>query len=124
MHDPDITPVTGKTLQNLLGADDLPPIALADAVETLHALSHQPRPPSRVSLAGGGTGDAVELLGRFRARACRHFAGRDRETDAILARWARVESGLAGDLGRLVGLVDWVTRFRLLDAFRLREGLT
>jgi proteasome accessory factor A len=67
--------------------------------------------------------DPVELLGRFRQRAQARFGARDAETDAVLALWARVEAGLAGDLGSLVGLVDWVTKQHLLETFRASEGL-
>jgi proteasome accessory factor A len=112
-----------RLVLDLLEADDLPPIVLADAVGTLRTLSRQPQPPWRVGLAAGEVADPVELLGRFRERALARFGGRDAETDAVLALWARVEAGLAGDLGSLVGLVDWVTKQHLLETFRASEGL-
>jgi proteasome accessory factor A len=112
-----------RLVLDLLEADDLPPLALADAVGTLRLLSRQLQPPWRVRLADRTEADAVEMLSRFRLRAQRRFGGRDPETDAILALWARVEAGLQGDLGRLVGLVDWVTKHHLLDTFRASEGL-
>jgi proteasome accessory factor A len=113
-----------RLVLDLLEADDLPEIILADAVDTLRTLSRQPQPPWTVQLAGGAVADPVELLGRFRQRAQARFGGRDAETDAVLALWARVEAGLAGDLGSLVGLVDWVTKLHLLEAFRTSEGLS
>ncbi|HEY0944570.1 MAG TPA: proteasome accessory factor PafA2 family protein [Opitutaceae bacterium] len=112
-----------RLVLDLLDADDLPSAAVADAVDAMRVLSRHTRPPWRIALADGRKVDAVELLGRFRARARARFAGRDAETDAILALWARVEKGLAGDLDSLVGLVDWVTKLHLLEHFRQREGL-
>jgi proteasome accessory factor A len=112
-----------RLVLDLLEADYLPDVALADAVGTLQALSHQPQPPWRVDLAGGKAGDPVELLGQFRQRALQRFGGRDAETDAVLSLWATVETGLAGNLGSLVGLVDWVTKKHLLETFRDSEKL-
>jgi proteasome accessory factor A len=113
-----------RLVLDLLEADDLPAIVLADAVGTLRALSHQAQPPWKVRLETGREADPVELLGQFRERAQLRFGGRDAETDAILALWSKVEMGLAGDLGSLVGLVDWVTKHHLLEAFRESEKLS
>lgn len=112
-----------RLVLDLLEADDLPVIALADAVGTLRALSHQPRPPWKIRLAGGTEADPVEVLSQFRQQALRRFGGRDPETDAVLALWLRVEQGLAGQLDSLVGLVDWVTKYHVLETFRASEQL-
>lgn len=112
-----------RLVLDLLEADDLPVQALADAVGTLRLLSHQPRPPWRVQLTDGKEEDPVRLLGQFRQRAQTRFAGRDAETDAVLALWARVETGLAENLDGLVGVIDWVTKRHLLEAFRESENL-
>ncbi|HZL45005.1 MAG TPA: proteasome accessory factor PafA2 family protein [Opitutaceae bacterium] len=71
----------------------------------------------------GSEVDGVELLARFRQRAAEEFAGRDQETDAILALWRRVEAGLASDVDQLIGVVDWVTKRHLLETFRRSEDL-
>jgi proteasome accessory factor A len=112
-----------RLMLDLIEDDDLPMVGLADAVATLRSLSHGFRPPWRVALQNGNEGDAVEVLGRFRERAKKRFAGRDEETDHILALWARVEKGLAEDLPSLIGVVDWVTKLHLLEAFRESERL-
>ena len=113
-----------RLMLDLLEHDDLPAIVLGDAVATLRALSHQPQPPWRVTLADGAEADPVEILSRYRRAAARRFAGRDAETDAVLRLWERVERGLAEDTTQLIGLVDWVTKHHLLSAFRESEGLT
>jgi hypothetical protein len=71
----------------------------------------------------GTEADAIELLSRFRLRAQARFAGRDAETDAVLALWQRVEEGLATEPAQLVGVVDWVTKLQLLQTFREQEQL-
>jgi proteasome accessory factor A len=113
-----------RLVLDLLEANDLPEINLADAVWTLRTLSHQPTPPWKVALADGTERDPVEILSVFRGRAQKNFAGRSEETDTILALWKRVETGLSGELSSLVGVVDWVTKHHLLDAFRQSENLT
>jgi proteasome accessory factor A len=112
-----------RLMLDLIEADDLPSIVLADAVDTMRTLSRTVRPPWRVKLKGGIEADAVDLLRQYRARAESRFAGRDAETDAILALWARVEEGLASDPSQLVGVVDWVTKRKLLESFCASEGL-
>lgn len=112
-----------RLVLDLLEIDELPPVVLMDAVGALHALSHQPAPPWRVALSNTRSADAVEILSLFRERAHKRFAGRDADTDGVLAFWSRVEAGLAGNLDSLVGSIDWITKHRLLDAFRQAEGL-
>lgn len=113
-----------RLVLDLLEANNLPPIVLADAVGTLRELSHQPVAPWKVKLADGAEADAVELLSRYRQQAKKNFAGRSLETDTVLSLWERVERGLAGNLDELVGLVDWVTKYHVLDAFRKSENLS
>lgn len=113
-----------RLVLDLLEADVLPPVALADAVKSLRMLSRRRHPPWRVELADGREADAVEMLARFHAGAQRHLSGRDQETDAILQLWGRVTAGLTGRPDQLVGLVDWATKLHLLEAFRRREGLS
>ena len=112
-----------RLVLDLLDADDLPAIALANAVDALRTISRRLRPPWRVTLDDGAEGDAVELLSRFRLRAQARFGHRDEETDAVLALWMRMERGLSTDPTQLMGLVDWATKLELLENFRQREGL-
>jgi proteasome accessory factor A len=114
---------TTRLVLDLLETDDLPAVALADAVSALRTLSRRLQPPWRVRLEKGREADAIELLGRFRLRAEARYAGRDLETDAVLALWLRVEEGLTTDPAQLIGLVDWVTKLDLLEKFRASESL-
>ncbi len=53
---------TTRLVLDLLDADDLPELALLDAVTSLRTLSRNLRPPWSVTLADGKPADALELL--------------------------------------------------------------
>ena len=112
-----------RLVLDLLEADELPPLALANPVAALRLLSRTPDPPWRVALVGGRTADALALAGLYRQKAKQLFGGRDPETDALLALWARVLAALATDPESLVGVLDWVSKRYLLGQFLARQGL-
>jgi proteasome accessory factor A len=114
---------TTRMVLDLLDADELPAMALHDAVTALRLLSRTLGPPWCVPLADGKLADAVELLSIFHQKCRLLFKGRDTETDELLRLWARVLDGLSSDLGALVGLVDWVSKEYLLRQFCKSEGL-
>jgi proteasome accessory factor A len=112
-----------RLVLDLLEEDDLPAIELRDAVGSMRAISRQLTPPWRVRRRDGKELDALEALAIYRERAAARWRGRDEDTDAILDLWQRVERGLAEDRDSLVGLVDWASKYTLLDEFRRSEGL-
>lgn len=114
---------TTSLLLDLLEINHLPPIALADAVQTFRHLSHQTDGPWTVPLATGESADALELLARYQAAAASEFSGRDLETDAILRLWAETLDQLATQPESLVGRVDWITKRWLFEQFVSRENL-
>ena len=114
---------TTRLVLDLLDADELPPVALQDAVTTLRSLSRTLSPPWCVATADGKVGDALELLANFQQKAKQLFKGRDAETDALLDLWSRVLHGLAAGLPSLVGILDWVTKEYVLSEFCKSEGL-
>lgn len=114
---------TTRLVLDLLDADDLPEVALHDAVTSLRALSRNLRPPWPVTLANGQSADALELLNVYYQKARENFAGRDAETDELLALWAEVLAGLARNPLELVGTLDWITKEFLFREFCEQEGL-
>ena len=108
---------------DLWDADELPAVALQDAVTSLRSLSRTLSPPWRVATADGTVADALELLARFQEKAKQLFQSRDAETDAILDLWNRALRGLANGLPSLVGILDWVTKEYVLREFCKSEGL-
>lgn len=114
---------TTRLVLDLLDADELPPLALHDAVTTLRLLSRTLQPPWCVPLADGKLADAIELLAMYHAKAKELFKGRDTETDSLLDLWAKVMRGLSSNLNSMVGILDWVTKEYLLREFCRSEGL-
>jgi len=114
---------TTRLVLDLLDADELPPLALHDAVTTLRLLSRTLQPPWCVPLADGKLADAIELLAMYHSKAKELFKGRDAETDSLLDLWARVMRGLSSSLNSMVGLLDWVTKEYLLREFCRSENL-
>lgn len=114
---------TTRIVLDLLDADELPVIALHDAVTSLRSLSRNLKPPWTVPLADGKNRDAIELLALFHAKAEKLFKGRDQETDALLKLWMRVMEGLATNPNSMVGVLDWVTKQYLLNQFCKSEGI-
>ncbi len=114
---------TTALVLDLLEADRLPKVLLADAVVAFRALSHQPDGPWTVILGNGERASVVQILELFHRAAQREFAGRDSETDLVLRLWDEVLTGLASDPGSLVGVVDWITKRWLFTQFARHEGL-
>lgn len=114
---------TTRLVLDLLDADELPQVALHDAVSSLRTLSRKLEPPWTVPLADGKSRDALELLCIFQQKCAKIFKGRDRETDAILQIWKHVLDSLDSDLDSMIGLLDWVTKQYLLNQFCISEGV-
>lgn len=114
---------TTSLILDLLEADAMPHIVLADAVLTFRSMSHQPDGPWTVALADGRCADAVELLLQFHEAAHREFQGRDDETDLVLDVWKQVLQGLKSSPEVLVGKVDWITKRWLFQQFVDREKI-
>ncbi|HXG49598.1 MAG TPA: proteasome accessory factor PafA2 family protein, partial [Methylomirabilota bacterium] len=114
---------TTRLVLDLLEADEMPAIALADAVTTLRSLSRCLRPPWRVTMSDGRPADALELLGAYHERAAKLFRGRDAETDDVLDGWWHALEALDRNPASLVGTVDWVTKEHLLSEFCRSEGI-
>lgn len=110
---------------DLLEIDALPTLRLRDPVATLRQLSYQPDGPWEVLTQDEVEIPAVALLETFRQAAKHHFQGRDKETDALLDLWKRVDDALqTHDIDSLVGLLDWTTKKFLFEHFCEAEGIT
>jgi proteasome accessory factor A len=115
---------TTSLVLDLLELNQLPKIALDDAVASFRELSHHPDGPWLVRLAGGRCADALSLLHEFQEAACAELSGRDPETDALLSLWADTLAGLATDPESQVGRVDWITKRWLLQQFCDQEKIS
>jgi proteasome accessory factor A len=113
-----------RLVLDLLEIGEMPAIALADPVTSFRSLSRCSSPPWRVTLADNSIADSVSLLAQYHRKAKKMFQGRDHETDWLLQLWARTLEGLATDPDLLIGVVDWISKKHLLDAFVSRERLS
>jgi proteasome accessory factor A len=114
---------TTSLVLDLLEANRLPKIALADAVAAFRSMSHQPDGPWRVPLADGRCVEAVDLLLQYQQAAKAELSGRDEETDLLLSIWSDTLNALATDPEELVGKVDWITKRWLLRQFCEQENI-
>lgn len=115
---------TTALVLDLVEAGAVPAVALADAVLEYRLLSRQPDGPWIVTTREGESVSAVVLLRQFQQESARLFAGRDAETDWVLARWGAALDALEGNVEALVGRVDWVTKRWLLRQFVQQENTT
>lgn len=115
---------TTALVLDLLEIDQLPKVALLDAVADFRKLSAHPSGPWKVGLADSGGADAVEVLARYHQAAHTEFHGRDAETDQILDSWREALNGLSGDPLALVGSVDWITKRWLFQQFVDAEDIS
>ena len=100
--------------------------ALAQPVKSLHAVSHDLTCAQPVLLKDGRTVTPVELQWQYFQHAKKYAedtGGPDWAPD-VLAVWERVLSALEDDPMTLDGVVDWVTKYRLLLRYVQRDGLS
>ena len=101
----------------------------ARAVPSLRAVSHDLSLSEPIEMADGSTMTALEIQWDI-YRQCAAFAeshgleavGPD-VGEMVLERWRSVLEGLESDPMSLAGQLDWVAKYRLLDAYRDRHGL-
>ncbi len=98
---------------------------LANPVQALHDISHDPTLTATAELFDGRTITALDLQGQYLASAQafveRH--GSDEQTDDVLARWESLLDRLAVDPHRCARELDWVAKLGLLERYRERDGL-
>jgi Pup amidohydrolase len=101
------------------------PPAIAQPVKTLHAVSHDLTCRAPFELSSGRTATPIAIQWHYLEHAQKY----DRDGGApawapeILALWERVLVGLEEDPMTLDGVVDWVTKYRLLSRYVERDEL-
>ena len=102
------------------------PPQLADPVRALHAVSHDLTCARPLALKDGRTATPIEIQWHYLEHAkkyCEHVDGAPGWGPDVLAVWERLISVLEDDPMGLDGVVDWVTKYRLLQRYRERDGL-
>jgi len=103
-------------------------LSLARPVTALHAVSHDPSLREQVDLRDGRKMSALDLQMEYLDQARKYTEDRlgsdaDQDTIDVLHSWESVLTRLATDPSSLVGELDWVAKYELLQAYRDRDGL-
>ncbi|HEX6230397.1 MAG TPA: depupylase/deamidase Dop [Actinomycetota bacterium] len=106
--------------------DYLPDLTLANPVASLHEVSRDLLCRAEIRLADGRRLTAVQLQWEYLERARKYVEQEEPTVDnqEVLERWERVLTALEDDPMQLHRELDWVAKFRLLEAYRDRDGLS
>jgi proteasome accessory factor PafA2 len=109
----------------LIEDGDIPDLALATPVPSLHDVSRDLTCTALVRLADGRRLTAVQMQWEYLERARKYVEQEDTTQDnlEVLERWEAVLTGLEDDPMQLSRELDWVAKYRLLDGYRERDGL-
>jgi proteasome accessory factor A len=101
-----------------------PPL-LAQPVKSLHRVSHDLTCSRPVELADGTTASPVELQWHYLDHAQKYVEDGSAPTwgGDVCALWERILTAIEDDPMSLDGVVDWVTKYRLLCRYVERDGL-
>lgn len=106
----------------------LPEVQLANPVEAVHRISHDPSLAATVQLAGGGTARGLDIQRAYAEAAHEYIDDRfgadtDAETQTVLQQWIEILDVLERDPMDAADRLDWPAKLRLLEGFRARDGL-
>lgn len=104
----------------------LPDLSLANPVAALHEVSRDLTCKTLVGLADGRRLTPVQLQWEYLERAKKYVEQEDTTADnlEIVERWEGVLGALEDDPMQLHGELDWVAKYRLLEGYRERDGLS
>jgi Pup amidohydrolase len=103
----------------------LPDLTLQSPVQSLHEVSRDITCTSTIQLLDGRTLTAIQLQWEYFEHA-RKYVEREDDTPEhreILERWESILSTLETEPFSLHRELDWVAKYRLMEAYRERDGL-
>jgi Pup amidohydrolase len=103
----------------------LPDLSIQNPVAALHAVSRDISCTATVPLADGRHLSAVQLQWEYFEHAKKYVEREDdtQENQSVLTRWESILSALETEPLSLHRELDWVAKYRLLAAYRERDGL-
>lgn len=110
-----------RLVLDLIALGAAPALELEHPVSAIRIISRDPDLKAVVRRKRGGTISGLELQAAYLEAAQKRLAGADEETDWILREWSETLGQLASDRTRLVGRLDWVTKYWLLETFVREE---
>ncbi len=116
---------TTAIVLKMIEDDDVPDLALASPVPSLHEVSRDLSCSMLLRLADGRRLSAIQIQWEYLERAKKYVEQQD--TSAVnlevLERWEEVLIGLEDDPMQLSRELDWVAKHRLLEGYRERHRL-
>ncbi|MBQ0926424.1 depupylase/deamidase Dop [Saccharopolyspora endophytica] len=102
--------------------DDL---KLADPVQAVHLISHDPTLKQSVELADGRRFTGLDLQRAYHERASEFLDanGAERASRDVLNTWGEVLDMLGKDPMSCADRLDWPAKLRLMESYRSRDGL-
>ncbi|SFS70055.1 proteasome accessory factor A [Saccharopolyspora flava] len=102
--------------------DDL---KLADPVQAVHLISHDPSLKQSVELADGRRFTGLDLQRAYHERAAEFLDanGAERASRDVLNTWGEVLDMLGTDPLSCADRLDWPAKLRLMESYRSRDGL-
>ncbi len=121
---------TTSLVLSMIEADflDASRLRLADPLQAVRAISHDPSCMALVELADGREMTGVQIQADYLDAARKFVDDRygsdvDAETERVLDEWAAVLDDLAVDPTRCADRLDWAAKLALLESYRDRDGL-
>jgi Pup amidohydrolase len=116
---------TTSLVLKMIEDEYLPDLTIANAIASLHEVSRDLTCRGLVRLADGRRLTAIQLQWEFLERAKKYVEQEDTSADneEVVERWEAVLTALEDDPMQLHRELDWVAKYRLLEAYRERDGL-
>lgn len=111
---------------SMIELGELPMVELAEPVNALQAISHDPTLQTQVLVNGRGWMTAIDIQ-RMYQRAAQDYLNRygiiDEQSQDVVNAWSEVLNLLEYDPAQLADRLDWVAKYQLLNGMRKRHGL-
>ncbi len=111
---------------SMIELGDLPRVELAEPVQALQDISHDPTLQTQVLVNGRGWMTAIEIQ-RIYQQAAQAYLDRydinDAQSHDVVTAWAEVLDLLDHDPAQLADRLDWVAKYQLLNGMRKRHNL-
>jgi Pup amidohydrolase len=116
---------TTALVLKMIEDDVLPDLSLDNPVSALHTISWDPSLKTTVPMADGRQVTAVELQWEYLDHAKKYAKEHDPTPGNldVLQKWEATLTALEEDPMNLARELDWVAKYRLLEAYRERDGL-
>jgi proteasome accessory factor A len=114
---------TTRVVLDMIAGGLLSPCELDSPVHAIRALSRDPELKTLVKRQAGGTISGLDIQREYVNQARKFFSRMDEETAWILQEWESVLEALEQDRLQLIGKIDWVTKWWLLETFIQNEHI-